>query len=116
MKIRTEHFKNLVAVAAADGYLNIREREFLTDRAEELGLSEEELKDILAEADTLQYAVPLNMIEREDQLNDAVFMSIIDGHITDQEYKLCLNIADRLGIEKEYVERMIETIQAVWER
>lgn len=116
MKIKIEHFKNLVAVAAADGYLNSREREFLADRAEELELNEEEVKVILAEADKLQYVVPLNMVDREDQLNDAVFMSIIDGHIADQEYKLCLNIAERLGIETEYVNKMIERIKSVWER
>lgn len=116
MEINIEHFKNLVAVAAADGYLNSREREFLADRAQELGLNDKEVRDILAEADELQYIVPLNTIESEDQLNDAVFMSIIDGHIAEQEYKLCLTIAERLGIETIYLDQMIERIKSVWER
>ncbi len=114
MNIGVDHFKNLVAVAAADGYLNSREREFLADRAQELGLSEEEVKIIMAEADKLQHMVPLNMVDKEDQLSEAVFMTIIDGHIAEQEYQLCLRIAERLGIEKEYLDRMIERIRAVW--
>ncbi|MGD1895286.1 MAG: hypothetical protein ACFB15_32425 [Cyclobacteriaceae bacterium] len=37
-RIKLEHFVNLVAVAAADGYFNAREREFLAERAEETGI------------------------------------------------------------------------------
>lgn len=116
MQIQLEHFKNLVAVAAADGYLNSRERELLSDRAQELGLSEAEVKAILADADNLQYVIPLNHIECEDQVGEAIFMSIIDGHIAEQEYKLCLHIAERLGIEQEYVDKIVAKIKAIWEK
>lgn len=116
MKIKIEHYKNLVAIAAADGYLNSREREFLSDRAQELGLNEEEVKEIIAEADTLQYIVPLNSEDGEDQLNEAIFMSIIDGDIAEQEYQLCMTLADRLGIDKEYVDDMIETVKTMWSK
>ncbi|MFP4088703.1 MAG: hypothetical protein ACLFUB_09115 [Cyclobacteriaceae bacterium] len=115
-KIKLEHFKNLVAVAAADGYLNFREREFLADRAEETGLSAEEIDAMLLEADKLQYMVPFNQVEREEQLNDAIFMSIIDGEIAEQEYKLCLSIAERLGLDKELVDAMVDEIQRIWAR
>lgn len=116
MKVKLEHFKNLVAVAAADGYLNSREREFLADRAQELGLSEKEVKDILADGDQLQYLIPLNTEEVEDQISEAVFMSIIDGEIADQEYKLCLSLAERLGVESVYVDQMVSAVKAMWAR
>lgn len=114
MQIQVEHFKNLVAIAAADGYMSSREREFLADRAKELELSEEEVTEIMAQGDILQYIVPLNMFEREDQLGEAVFMSIIDGRIADQEHQLCLKIAERLDIDKEYVEKMIQKVKVMW--
>ncbi len=116
MKIKIEHYKNLVAIAAADGYLNNREREFLSERAQELGLKEDEVKAIMAEADILQYSVPLNSEDAEDQLNEAVFMSIIDGDIAEQEYQLCLTLADRLGIDKEYVDEMVDTVKMMWSK
>jgi len=115
-KIKLEHFKNLVAVAAADGYLNFREREFLAERAEEFGLSNEEIDRLLLDAHQLQYLVPFNQVEREDQLNDAIFMSIIDGEIAEPEYKLCLNIAERLGLDKSLVDAMVDEVQRIWSR
>jgi len=115
-KIKLEHFKNLVAVAAADGYLNYREREFLADRAEESGLSSEEIDRLLLDAHQLQYLVPFNQIEREEQLNDVIFMSIIDGEIAESEYKLCVYIAERLGLDKSLVDAMVEEVQRIWAR
>ncbi len=115
-KIKLEHFKNLVAVAAADGYLNFREREFLSDRAQEAGLEAEEIDHLLLDAHQLQYMVPLNQVEREEQLNDAIFMSIIDGEIAEPEYKLCLSIAEKLGFEKVLVDNMVEEVQRIWSR
>ena len=113
-KIKLEHFVNLVAIAAADGYLDAREREFLSERAEENGMKAEEFDSIMNDADKLQFVVPLNQEEREDQLNDAIFMSIIDGEISDQEYSLCLSLASRLGIEPEEVDEVISGIKQIW--
>lgn len=115
-KIKLEHFKNLVAVAAADGYLNYREREFLADRAEETGLSSKEIDRLLLDAHQLQYLVPFNQIEREEQLNDVIFMSIIDGEIAEAEYKLCVYIAERLGLDKSLVDTMVDEVQRIWAR
>jgi len=111
-----EHFKNLVAVAAADGYLNYREREFLADRAEESGFSSDEIDRLLLDAHQLQYLVPFNQIEREEQLNDVIFMSIIDGEIAEAEYKLCVYIAERLGLDKAMVDAMVDEVQKIWAR
>ncbi|WKN33730.1 hypothetical protein PZB74_10375 [Porifericola rhodea] len=115
-KIKLEHFKNLIAVAAADGYLNFREREFLTERAEEFGLDANEVDRLLLDAHKLQYMVPFNQIEREEQLNDVIFMSIIDGEIAEPEYQLCISIAERLGLEKSLVENMVAEVQKIWSR
>lgn len=115
-KIKLEHFKNLVAVAAADGYLNYREREFLAERAEESGLTSEEIDHLLLDAHQLQYLVPFNQVECEDQLNDVIFMSIIDGEIAEAEYKLCVYIAERLGLDRSLVDAMVNEVQKIWAR
>lgn len=115
-EIKLEHFKNLVAVAAADGYMDAREREFLADRAEEIGLSSEKVQEIIDEANTLEFIVPMNKFDREDQLSDAVFMSVIDGDISEREYQLCLSIANRLGFEKSYLDAIVNSIRELWNR
>lgn len=113
-KIKLEHFVNLVAIAAADGYLDVREREFLSERAEENGMKAEEFDSIINDADKLQFVVPLNQEECEDQINDAIFMSIVDGEISDQEYNLCLSLATRLGIERHEVDEVVNDIKKIW--
>ena len=113
-KIKLEHFVNLVAIAAADGYLDSREREFLAERAEESGMKTEEFDSIINDADKLQFVVPLNQVECEEQLNDAIFMSIVDGDISDQEYNLCVSLASRLGIEQQEVDDIVYDIKKIW--
>ena len=113
-KIKLEHFVNLVAIAAADGYLDAREREFLSERAEENGMKAEEFDSIINDADKLQFVVPLNQEDCEDQLNDAIFMSIVDGEISDQEYSLCLSLAARLGVEQDEVDEVINNVKQIW--
>lgn len=113
-QIKLEHFVNLVAIAAADGYLDAREREFLAERAEENGMRAEEFNNIIEDADKLQFIVPLNQVEREEQLNDAVFMSMVDGDISDKEYHLCISLANRLGIDEQEVETVVASIKRIW--
>ena len=113
-KVKLEHFVNLVAIAAADGYLDAREREFLAERAEENGMKAAEFDSIISDADKLQFVVPLNQIECEDQLNDAIFMSMVDGDISEQEYNLCVGLANRLGIDQQEVDDVVEGIRKIW--
>ena len=109
-----EHFKNLVAIAVADGVLDEAEVSFLEERAEEVGLPEEEVKRIMEAAEGLQFVVPLTVEDREDQLADIVFMSMVDGNIDDREYNLCLRIADKLGMERKEVDQVITLTKKLW--
>ncbi|MGB3587267.1 MAG: hypothetical protein WBA23_12040 [Tunicatimonas sp.] len=115
-KIKLEHFVNLVAIAAADGYMDAREREFLAERAEETGMNAEEFDRIIKDADKLQHVVPLNQVQPEDQIMDAIFISIVDGEIAEQEHQLCVDMACRLGLDKEAVEEAIDEVKAIWTR
>ncbi|HAA14767.1 MAG TPA: hypothetical protein DCE41_24985 [Cytophagales bacterium] len=114
--IKVEHFKNLVAVAAADGFLDENEMDFLTEKAEEIGISKEDVDTIISQKDKLQFMVPMNMVDREDQLADIVYMSMIDGEIHDNEYQLCLNIAERLGLTKSDLDEAVDLTKRLWEK
>lgn len=114
--IKIEHFKNLVAVAAADGFLDDNEMEFLTEKAEEIGMSKDEVTQIIEQKEKLQFMVPMNMVDREDQLADIVYMSMIDGEIHENEYQLCLNIAERLGLTKQDLDEAVDLTKRLWEK
>jgi len=107
-KIKLEHFANIVAVAASDGNISDDEMELLKERAIEYGLSENDVDDLLAKAERLEFIIPMNQEEKEEQLSEAVLMSMIDGVISESEYDLCLNIAEKLGLDKKYLDYIIK--------
>lgn len=115
-EIRLTHFKNLVAVAIADGYLDDDEKEFLIDHAEECGLPLDEVNKTIENADQLKFIVPDSEEDREEQLADIVFLTMIDGSIEDKEYDLCLNIANRLELKKEDLDEVIALTQRLWSK
>ena len=105
--IKLEHFANLVAVAAADGHMDEDEKEFLAEKAEEMGLNPEEINKILSNPQQIAFNIPDSMEEKEEQLSDAVFMAMIDGEIHDKEYHMCINFANRLGLNQKDVDEII---------
>ena len=108
MKIKIEHFANIVAVAYADGVLSEEELDLLKTRASEYGLPESEVKKLIDNAKDLEFKIPMNQVEREEQLSEAVLMSMIDGEIAPKEYELCLRIAEKLGFNEKYLNHIIE--------
>lgn len=106
-KIKLEHFANIVAVAASDGNITDEEVDLLKDRAIEYGLTEKDVNDLIDKAESLEFIIPMNQVEKEDQLSEAVLMSMIDGDIADKEYELCLKIADKLGFDQKYLNHII---------
>ena len=113
-QIKVEHFQNLVAVAYADGHLDILEAQFLARRAEEYGIEKEIVDAIIDKAEKLEFVIPLNDEDREDQLTDAVYMGMIDGEVHEAEYNLCLKIAEKLDFDKFYLDDIIELTQKLW--
>ena len=107
-KIKLEHFANIVAVAASDGKISDEELELLKDRATEYGLSENDVNNLLDNAQSLEFIIPMNQVEREEQLSEAVLMSMIDGEIANEEYEICLKIAEKLGFNKKYLTYIID--------
>ena len=114
--IKKEHFSNLVTVAYADGILSDDEKIFLEERAIDYGLSKAEVDDIIARVDILKFMVPLNEEEKEEQLSDIVYMSMIDGEVHKKEYEICLTIAKRLEFKQKDLDHIIKLTKKLWEK
>ncbi|MEM6734663.1 MAG: TerB family tellurite resistance protein [Bacteroidota bacterium] len=97
IKKKREHFKNLIALAYADGRIDEKEEEMLTQIGREIGLSKFDVDNLMNMGPTFQYIIPQNEEDREDQIVEMIKMAIIDGEFTTQEYDLCKNVAERLG-------------------
>jgi len=114
--IKKEHFQNLVAVAFADGNFSEKEVSFLAEKAVDFGLENEIVEQIMSRASELEFEVPLNDYEREDQLTDTVYISMVDGKVADKEYNLCLKIAEKLDFTKRDLDQVIELTAQLWEK
>lgn len=108
--IGEEHFKNLVAVAYADGVLDKKEEELLSLKAIEFGLSEATVEFILDTADQIAFLIPRTIIDREKQLKDSADMATIDGNLQLKEYNLLVSLALRLGYQPSSVDKVIEKL------
>lgn len=112
--IKLEHFSNLVSVASADGFIEDSERGFLEERAVEFGLKPDQIAQVMSNIEGLEFIVPELMEDREEQLVDVVFMSMVDGNIEEKEYLLCLNIAERLELKKNDLDEVIALTKRLW--
>ena len=110
-KIKLEHFANIVAVAASDGKISDDEFLLLKERAIEYGLNETDVDNLIDSAESLEFIIPMNDVEKEDQLSEAVLMSMIDGEIDKKEFDICLKIAEKLGFDEKYLTHIIELSQ-----
>ena len=108
MKIKYEHFANIVAVAFSDSKLTKEELELLGIRAKEYGLPQDKVQQLIDNAKNLEFVIPMNQEEKEEQLSEAVLMSMIDGEISPNEYDLCLRIAEKLGFDENYLNYIIK--------
>lgn len=112
--IKLEHFANLVAVAYSDNYLDDKEKDFLLERAGEYDLPEDEVKKLIETAHELQFIVPMNDEDKEEQLSDIVYMAMIDGKVHEKEYQLCLTIAEKLDFRQKDLDYVIDLTRKLW--
>lgn len=113
-QVKVEHFQNLVAVAYADGHLEKHEIEYIASRAEDYGIEKETVDSIIDKAENLEFIIPLNDEDREEQLTDSVYMAMIDGQVHEKEYSLCLKIAEKLDFDKHYLDEIIDLTAKLW--
>ncbi len=113
--IKRDHFANLLAVAYADGILKPQEIDFIAQKAVEYGLEDSEVKKLLENIDRLQFVVPINQEDKEQQLTDVIYLTMIDGQIDQREYQLCLRIAEKLDLGQSYLDHLISLVKELWE-
>lgn len=109
------HIQNLIAVAYADGNIDEDEQEFLFDMAEDYDIPREAVEELLKKADKLHFLVPEDPIEREEQLVNIIFMSMLDGEFHDNEYALCLDVAKKLELTEKDLDEAIKLTKKLWD-
>ncbi|MEO1099524.1 MAG: hypothetical protein AAFX57_17490 [Bacteroidota bacterium] len=96
---RSEHLKNLVALAFSVGNIDEGELKLLKNAAEEAGISESELNSWIENADSIILKIPENEADRENHLIDMIGMATADNTFSQDEYDLCMTISEKLGYD-----------------
>ena len=105
-------YQNLVLVAAADKVLEKDESDLLLSIGNRLGLSAEQVMPMADNLSVLSFVIPEDGLQKTLELQTLVQMMTQDGTVHDKEYTLCLEYANRVGLEKAILDDMIQQFTA----
>ncbi|QMU29735.1 tellurite resistance TerB family protein [Adhaeribacter radiodurans] len=104
------HILNLGALAKIDGHVDSAEMNYIITIGTKNGLKQEEVRSLLANAQTAKFELPANDSERFDQIYDLVEMMLADGIVDDNEMDFCVEMAAKLGFKKSIVGVLVRKI------
>ena len=109
-----EQFQHLLNMAAADQRMNEAELGFLSQRASELGIREDEFHNALQRAieGANELPVPTGAAARRTLLKDLIRMMAADGVMDKREKELFAHVAAVMEIETEELHRIIDATLA----
>lgn len=99
--VKLEHFRNLVALSAADGRIEEIERSTLLRIATNQHIPADRVNVMLSRAGEYAYLIPQNVKERESQLQEMIDLALIDGVLDEAELALIRMVAEKLQFTRE---------------
>lgn len=109
MSVKIEHFRNLVALASADGKIADEERVTLSKIAYQQGIPIDRMNVMLKKANEYIYFVPQNQEDRKKQLQDMIMLALVDGELARAEKHLILMVGKKLNFTHEEIENFISS-------
>lgn len=109
-KKRRSHFKNLFAVARADGDVERAEMDLVIGLAEKFQMSTEEVTKIIRNPETVPLVIPKTQQERIEHLYDLITVMMVDGRIDEKELFLCKSLAVKLGCGEDSVDSLVRDL------
>ncbi len=112
-KLTLEYFRALVAVSMADGILLPEEKLFFESKAIEFGFTVNSVNEMFnSPIEELNTKINHN-IDDIDFVTDIVAMALVDGEIHEAEYKLCIELAKRVNLDKEDINNTIKHLNGL---
>lgn len=107
-----DQLRNLLVMAAADGSLTEREISFLTDRAQDWSIPEDEFAAAVryAISDDAALVVPETREERVTMLQELIRMMAADGNLADVEKQLFATAAVKMGFSDDELKEIVDSV------
>lgn len=107
---RRSHFKNLFAVARADGDVHRAEMDLVIGLAEKFHMSTEEVTKIIRDPDSVALVSPKTPEERMEHLYDLITVMMVDGRIDEKELFLCKSLGVKLGCGEDTIDSVVREL------
>lgn len=98
-----EHFGHLLQIALADGKIENSELEMLYRSGRKLGLTKEEIDELLENSKKSAFTPPYELTKRFEQLYDIVKMVYADGQVNSNEMRMATTLAIKLGFTEDEI-------------
>lgn len=108
LKYKKNHLKNMVALAAADGYIHEDEIAFLYKIGKKYHLKPLQIKKIIEKNESIEPEIPEHHHQKVAMLYDLVGMMIADKVINDAEMEFCQKMFKKFGYKEILINEMIE--------
>lgn len=105
--VKLEHFRNLVALSAADGRIEEIERSTLLRIATRQNIPTDRVNIMLSKAGEYAYLIPQNVKDRESQLHEMIDLALIDGILDESELALITMVAEKLQFTREELNEIL---------
>ena len=109
-KKRRSHFKNLFAVARADGDVDRAEMDLVIGLAEKFHMSTNEVTRIIRDPDAVALVTPKTANERMEHLYDLITVMMVDGRIDEKELFLCKSLGVKLGCGEDTIDGLVREL------
>ena len=106
-KQNTEYFIQLVRIAMADDVVSKQELEMLRRTGRKLGFTDNETARIIETTGKSDYAAPLELSERFEQMYGVVKMTLADGAIDKNEMRLASGFAMKSGFTENEIPKLL---------
>lgn len=107
MSVNLEHYRNLVALAAADGKIEESERVTLSKIAYQKDIPMDRMKVMLKKANEYKYFIPQNTQDRENQMSEMIELALVDNELAKAERSLILRVGRKLGFDDSEINNFI---------
>lgn len=105
------YIKQLLQVAMADGQLDETEFRNLMKTASRFGFTEEEILQIRHNLDSIKFTPPSTTKDTFHLIFDLVWMMMVDGHVYENEMRMCENLTMQLGFAPEVIADLVGFIK-----
>jgi len=106
-KEKLSHIKALVALAMADGKVEKSELAAIAAVCSREGVSENEIKRILENPESVDFVPPTSDGKRIQYLKDMCLVMMSDGNIDKNEIVVCKLTAEALGFRHEVIDKIV---------